>query len=820
MPQIRQPLNDGWTVREPQGPFAGLQGGGPEPTAVRLPHDAMRDMERSPDAPSGAGSGYWPSAAWAYLRTLPLPAEWEGGRVALEIDGAYRDALVYANGALVTSCPGGYVRFWAEIGPYLHYGADNQIRIEVRTHRDSRWYSGAGLYRGVRLVVSGPVHIAPDGIVVTTPVVDLDPAVVEVATTLVNETNHLRTVRVRVRLADADGTVVATSEAPATLAPGEPSVARQRLAVTHPRAWSIEDPHLYLATVEVFSAEERMDADTVRVGLRTITVDPARGFRLNGGSLKLRGACIHHDNGPLGAVSMPRAEERRVAALKAAGFNAIRTAHNPASQALLDACDRVGMLVMNELADAWSYEKTEYDPARAFLDRWRSDVDAWVAGSRNHPSVVLYSLGNEIPEIGKPTGALWGRRIAERVRGLDPTRPITNGMNLWLAVDMSELIAKAGGLNALMGGGAEASDATRDPDEASAMVSGMNRMAASDAVSAAIEESSAVLDVAGYNYADVRYAADLERYPDRVLVGSETFPTEIGRAWPLIETLPNVIGDFTWTGWDYLGEAGIGGFGYAEDPDAIAAFGREWPYRFAYCGDIDVTGFRRPQSYYREIVFGLRHDPYLAVQRPERYGQSKLAPNAWAWSDSVASWTWPGFEGKPSVVEVYADADRVELLLDGRPVGQAVAGSKPYAFELTVPYEPGELAAVAYRDGHEIGRTALVTATGEVRLAVSADRETVGADDDLVCVEIALVDAEGRPYGGVDREVAVEVSGPATLAGVTSANPKSAERFDADRVRTFDGRALAVLRTTGAGDVTVRVAAGDLAAEVRVVAAV
>lgn len=836
MTTLRTPLHDGWTCRPPQGPFAGLGGGGADPVAVRLPHDAMRDLDRSPDAPSGAASGYWPSAERTYLRTLEVPAEWAGGRVALEIDGAYRDALVYVNGALVTSCPGGYVRFWAELGPYLTYGAPNRIAIEVRAHRDSRWYSGAGLYRGVNLVVAGPVHIAPDGIVATCPDLDDDWATVEVATTLRNETNLLRTVRVRAVLSGPQGETADADDVPATVPPHATAVVRQRLYVRRPRRWTPDQPALYDAAVEVREGADSgaggavLDADRVAVGLRTVQVDPHRGFRLNGETLKLRGACIHHDNGALGAVSLPAAEERRVRLLKEAGFNAIRTAHNPASQALLQACDRLGMLVMNELADSWSSEKTEYDATRTFEDRWQRDVAAWVAGSRNHPSVVMYSLGNEIPEIGRPTGALWGRRLGEHVRSLDPTRPVTNGLNLWLAVDLSEVMAKAGGLNALMGGGA--ADAAPDdsagatvqaaeptPTSAESMVSGMNRLAASAAVSDAIEETCSVLEISGYNYADVRYLTDRDSYPRRVLVGSETFPTTIAETWPLIESLPGVIGDFTWTGWDYLGEAGIGGFGYAEDPDAIAAFGREYPFRYAYCGDLDVTGLRRPQSYYRELVFGLRTEPTLAVQRPDRHGQTRLAVNAWAWSDSVGSWTWPGFEGSPVVVEVYAKADEVELLVDGRSLGRATVSERALTFLFDTTYQPGELVAVAYVAGAETGRTSLRSATGDVRLTARAERDLAGPDDDVVFVAIALEDADGTVWSAADRVVQVSVAGPAVLAGLTSADPKSAERLDASAVTTFDGRAQAVLRTLGSGDITVTVTSdGAAAAVARVVA--
>ncbi len=325
-------------------------------------------------------------------------------------------------------------------------------------------------------------------------------------------------------------------------------------------------------------------------------------------------------------------------------------------------------------------------------------------------------------------------------------------------------------------------------------------------------ESSAPLDVLGLNYAESRYAIDEDLFPHRVIVGSETFPSQIGRLWPMVKDAPNVIGDFTWTGWDYLGEVGIGATAYAEDPDAVPGLEREYPYLTAWCGDLDITGWRRPVSYYREIVFGLRTEPYLAVQRPEHHGHTITMQSPWGWSDSVSSWTWPGFEGKPIIVEVYADADEVALLLDGVEVSRATMGEKlPMMATLETVYRAGELTAVAYRDGEEAGRTSIATATTPARLTATADRADLRNDDaDLAFVAIELRDDNGVLVTTADRAVTVEVEGAGVLAGMCSANPKTAERFDADTWRTFDGRALAVVRPSGAGEVTVTVSADEL----------
>ena len=404
---------------------------------------------------------------------------------------------------------------------------------------------------------------------------------------------------------------------------------------------------------------------------------------------------------------MDRAEERRIELLKAAGFNAIRSAHNPLSPAMLDACDRLGMLVMDEAFDMWVRGKSPYDYALDFPQWWAADLESMVTKDYNHPSVIMYSLGNEIVEVGTPHGSRLARQMAEQVRRLDRSRLVTNGVNAALTVldEFAEMTA-GGGLNDLG--------------------DGMNRLGMGENATRRSAESSSVLDVLGLNYAEGRYAPDREQFPHRVIVGSETFPSQIGRLWPMVVDNPNVIGDFTWTGWDYLGEVGIGATVYAEDPDAVPSLEREFPYLTAWTGDLDITGHRRPVSYYREIVFGLRREPYLAVGRPERHDHTITLQSPWGWSDSVSSWTWPGFEGRPITVEVYADADEAALLLDGAEIARGPVGrTKPMLAEFETSYQPGQLVAIAYRDGAEVGRTSLTSASGELVVVASADRDRV-----------------------------------------------------------------------------------------------
>ena len=792
---IRVPFNDGWEFRPRVNPFAELGGASAPYQPVTVPHDAMIGQQRvAPDGQAtreGGAAAYFPGGAFEYRKTFAVPEEHRGRRVLIEFEGVYRDAMVYVNGDYAGQRPYGYSLFRIDAGRFLRVGQDNEIRVEARAHRDSRWYTGAGIYRDTWLLTSGLVRIGPDGVRVTTPDIDTGRAVVEVATTVENDSTAIRTVGLVTEIRDPAGRVVAAGSSRVSLLPGEPTTARQRLYVRRPALWGPDSPALYTAQVSLTGEHDEADTESVTFGIRLLQIDPERGLRVNGETVKLRGACIHHDNGVLGAATFARAEERRVQLLKDAGFNAIRMSHHPMSKAMLDACDRAGLLVMDEAFDMWTAAKSDFDYSLDFPQWWERDIEAMVAKDINHPSVIAYSIGNEIPETGTPAGSAWGRKLAEKVRALDGTRYVTNAVNGMLAVlgDLAALRARAGegaGINTLM---ADAGDA-------------MNAISASDLVTRRTAESFSVLDIAGINYAEARYALDQDLFPNRIIVGSETFPTRIDGNWRLVKQYGNVIGDFTWTGWDYLGEAGIGRPQYAAPDGTRPSFSGPYPHLLAGCGDIDITGHRRPASYYRQIVFGLRTQPYLAVWRPEHHGKT-FTGTPWAWSDAVPSWTWPGFEGAPVTIEVYSDADEVELLLNGRSLGCRPAGdSHRFRAEFETVYEPGELLAVAYTGGTETGRCLLRSAAGPVLLCAEADRQVItAAAGDLAYVSLTLTDPAGTCWTGSDRPVRVEVSGQGTLAGFGSANPSTEERFDAAERRTYDGRALAVLRPTSPGKI-------------------
>jgi beta-galactosidase len=804
----RTSFNAGWRVRPKVSHFLELLGGGGQPwEEVTLPHDAMIGGRR--DADAHWGNGFFPGGVWEYEKTFVAEEALRGKRVLLEFEGVYRGASVWVNGALAGHRPYGYTDFTVSIGEHLRYGEENAISVHATSHDDSRWYSGAGIYRPVHLVVGEPVHLSLDAVQVTTPSVDDGGAVVAVATTLENETLVTTSTTVTTEVLDDTGTVVARDVAPLTMFPGARETLRQRLFVGEPRRWSVEAPHLYSCRTTVEVDGSVIDEETTSFGIRTIDVDAARGLRINGEPVELRGACIHHDNGVIGAATIPRADERRVEILKSAGFNALRSAHHPMSREMLAACDRLGMLVMDEAFDMWTEQKNDDDYGRVFPDWWQADVDAMVRKDVNHPSVIMYSIGNEIPDVGNPAGARIGRAICERIRALDDTRLVTNSIN--------PLLACGPAMFASLGESAGAPSTSPDMG-VNTMMSMMEQwlpvLLQGEIVDEKTAEAFASLDVAGYNYTESRYGMDHELHPQRVIVGSETNPAKIARNWELVREHAHVIGDFTWTGWDYLGESGIGRMQYGDGDGGDGGTGGlmgSYPWITSNTGDIDITGFRRPVSHWREIVWGLRTDPYVAVRPPAHHGQPSSLRQAWCFTDGIASWSWPGFEDRPITVEVYADADEVEVLVDGDSVGRAAVGaSHPFVASIDTTYAPGELTAVAYRGGAEVGRASLTSASGPVQLDVAVDRARIDATDrDLAYVDVTLVDGNGNLHTSEDRAVTVAVDGPAVLQGFGSGNPCTEETFGTGTHDTFNGRALAVVRPTGAGTIAVTVSAKD-----------
>lgn len=824
----KQKLNENWTVFDStvSPMMARLRGNDGSIKKVNLPYDAMIHEKRREDVPGGAQSGFYPGGYYYFIKNLFVPEDWKCRKAVLEFEGVYRNAKVYINGEYAGGYPNGYSNFYIKLDDFLRYGVDNEIKVcvENSSQPSSRWYTGSGIYRNVNLILGNLLHIGTNGVKIRTPEADSKSAVVLTDVTLVNEELHLKKVLVHTSVTDKNGTEAACDKTEVTVYGNSEITIRQRMHIEAPFLWSCDTPDLYtcLVRVEDAAAGQETDTEAVDFGIRTLQLDAVNGLRINGSETKLRGSCIHHDNGVLGAATLEDAEERRCRQLKEAGFNCIRSAHHPMSKAMLDACDRVGMLVMDELSDMWNLPKNTCDYSGQFADYWERDIEYLVDKDFNHPSVILYSLGNEIPEAGTARGAHLNRRISGKLKTLDDTRYTTNAINGLLAAAprIGEIMADLTGMSPeemmskMMAGKKENTDAdgkesgeggSNGLNNALSLMSGPlgDAFAAHPVMTELIEEFASGTDVAGYNYMTGRHVLEHTLHPNRIVLGAETYPADIVRLWDIVRKNPHVIGDMTWTGYDYLGEAGCGIFYY----DGAMNFTSHWPDSIAYIGDIDITGYRRPISYLREIVFGLRKAPYIAVERINRHGQ-KHSQTPWMLKDNIASWTWPGYEGKPALIDVYSDAEEVELLLNGQSLGRKGAGEmNGYTAAFETDYIPGELKAVCYRAGERAEEMLLETADSKVTLQVKAeDKEWKADGSSLAYIEIALVDGEGRSNLHEQREVSVRIEGPAVIQGFGSADPQTDNSYDNTVWKTYDGRLLAVLRAGAeSGAVTVSI---------------
>ena len=784
-------FNGGWKFWEEINAFSLVWSIPESARDITLPHDAMQERPAHPDSPNGGTTGYRDGGNYVYVKRFFAPEDWKEQTVGMRFEGVYCNALVYLNGQLLASQPYGYSVFRVRLDDALRYGEENELRVLVKNNAmpNSRWYSGSGIYRDVYLLIGGTVHIPDGSLRLTTESLDEDHALVGISLDLHNRQHLRRDLQVRIRLMAPDGSTAAETDFPISLAGGVRETVCQRLNVRDPMLWSEDTPNRYRCEVCLLCDGEVCDRAEDFFGIRVLQLDSIHGLRVNGKTVKLRGACIHHDQGVLGAATYYGAEYRRIRELKKAGFNAIRMSHNPAAPAMLRACDELGMYVMDEAFDMWTRPKKDNDYSLHFDQWWRKDIASMVEKNYNHPSVILYSLGNEIPEIGTPQGAALGREMVRLVKQLDATR--------YCLVSINGVFAAGDAVGQIMAdilSNSSHGEADGDVNDfMTAMDTHMDDIVQHRIISNLLETASAGMDAVGYNYMASRYEADAQVYPHRIMVGSETYPPEIARNWALVKKLPAVIGDFTWTGWDYLGEAGLGIPAYAFGE---GGFGAQYPCQLAFCGDLDITGFRRPQSYFREIVYGLRTDPYIAVQRPDKYGQAVIK-TPWILSDSTSCWTWPGMEGKPVVAEVYSAGDTVELLRNGKSIGKHPAGDKSgYIARFELEYRPGTLEAVSYREGKIIGRFCLSTVAEPVTLRISAEEPTA---DGLHYLQIAIADGQGRTAPCFDGPVTVADLDNLQLLGFGSGDPKPLHNYLDTTVPAYHGRALLVVRKTDAG---------------------
>lgn len=787
---LEQLYNDSWKYWIDKDAFA-LTWNIPEiANDITLPHDAMIEKGAYAESPNGGNTGFRDGDVYNYVKLFTPPVEYRDKTVKLKFEGVYMNAMVYVNGELAAKSPFGYTTFYACLDEFLRYGEENEIRVQVRNGAmtNSRWYSGGGIYRDVYILIADLVHIKEDGVQITTENVANDYASILVSTELENLGHTSEDYTLETIIQNSDGQVVASDRYEMTLFGQEERKTSQRIAIMTPQLWSEETPVLYTCSSKLYQGDTLIDENLTSFGIRILKLSANRGFFVNGKEVKLRGACIHHDSGLLGAATYEEVQYRQVKKLKEAGFNALRMSHHPMAPAMLRACDELGMYVMDETFDMWNRCKSDYDYGLYFNEWWETDVTAMVRKDYNHPCVILYSIGNEIPEIGTNHGARVAYQISRKIKSLDNTRYTLAAINgVYAAGDsINEIVAEVAAQAGIKGQAEGNVNVFM-----SVMDKYMDKIVMHEAITERLEKACAETDIAGYNYMTARYEKDGENYPNRVIVGSETYPPEIAKNWEIVKKCSHVIGDFTWTGWDYIGEAGVGIPAYNWGD---GGFGAGFPCQLAYCGDIDITGYRRPASYYREIVFGLRKAPYITVQNPQKYSEN-LIKTPWVLSDSIASWTFKDCDGKPVIVEIYSAGDEVELLCNGKSLGKKTAGrDAEYRVYFETVYEAGTLTAISYENGIEIGKDELKTAGSNRKLVLYAEQPAkIGAE--FIFVNIELQDENGIIVTDEDMEVHIVVKG-AALAGFGSGNPKPQNNFTETTAELFHGRALAIIKKT------------------------
>ena len=730
-----------------------------------------------------------------YRKTFTTSKADEGKRFTLLFDGAYMETDVWVNGQKVGDNRYGYSPFAFDITAQLNApGEKNVVSVRVgNIERNSRWYTGSGIYRDVTLIVTDPVHVDLWGVQVTTPVVSDESAEVDVAVTLCNDQPTAAAPEVSIVIVDATGACVAKDVSQASVAESAKAVVKRQLSVGAPALWSPDSPALYKAVVSLSVNGKPVDSYSQTFGIRTLEWSAEKGFLLNGQQLLMKGGCMHHDNGFLGAAAIKAAERHRVQMMKDNGYNAIRCSHNPPSQHFLDACDEIGVVVLDEFVDMWNYYKNTHDYARFFNERWESDLTRMLLRDRNHPSIVMWSIGNEIPKASIEEGVATGRMLKDKMCELDGTRPVTEAIPLFLM---------------WLHGGWEVSAPFFD-----------------------------VLDIGGYNYMETEYEKDHNMYPERIMVGTESYPLHAYENWKAVERLPYVIGDFVWTALDYIGEVLIANASYGPEQkvsDNHADLGKKmrgihpkylfdsmnsmrvapcFPNYISWCGDIDIIGVKKPQGRYRDVLWDESviemnvHEPM-----PEGLGEQI---SAWGWPQEFASWNWEGNEGRPLQVRVFTKAAQVRLELNGETVGERnLVEADKYIATFDVPYQPGTLTAVALNDGQEVGRTSLVTTGEAVSLKLTADRSSIGASrSDLAYVRIDAVDGDGRVVPDSDICVDIDVVGDGQMVASGNAFVDDMKSVNRPHVRLYRGQAQAIVRPFAKrGSITVNVTADGLEA--------
>ena len=732
-------FDDGWTFSQDG-----------KTISVNLPHDW--DIYTAPNPESGAtgtGGGWYAAGKGEYRKKFATP---QGEIVKLHFEGVYQKAEVYVNGLKAGQHGYGYTPFTIDVTPYLFKGKrQNEVVVKVNNSEqpNCRWYSGSGIYRHVWLETMPALHIAENGVFVTTPKIEANKATVNVEVTVQNEGNSEQQ-----SIVEVEG-----QQKTVLLKAGESKKVDFSYTISNPHLWSPDDPYLYTANVKLSTLNSQL---STKYGIRSFSFDAEKGFVLNGKPMVLNGACVHHDDGVLGAMAFDAAEIRKVKLMKEAGFNLIRTSHNPTTRAFLDACDSIGMLVIGEAFDGWRTAKLKYDYSTMIDSCYREDIHAMVMRDRNHPSIISWSLGNEVIERKELRVVHTARLLKKAVLEIDDTRPITEALCAW----------------------------DRDWE--------------------IYDPHFEVLDIGGYNYMIFKHGSDHQRDPKRVMWQTESYPRDAFRNWATVNDHPYVVGDMVWTGLDYLGESGIGRYYYeGERPGESFAEGGQPDWHGAYCGDVDITGWRKPISHYREMLWDVKgqwskaNGLYMAVKEPNGY-RGNIKETMWSVWPMWESWNWtgstdykgeavPSWEGKPIDVEVYTKAPEVKLYLNDKLVGtKQVSRDTQFKAVFSIPYEVGVLRAEA--DGKSV---TLATAGEPARLRLTADRNVIAAGgQDLAYITVEVVDKDGRvcPDAAIPCEAVVK--GQGQLMAFASADLKDREPKTSSRVTTWKGRALLVVRSS------------------------
>ena len=788
---------------------------------VTLPHDAMLSEPRTQESTGEGNIGWYIGGDYEYTKKFTVPKEYENQKVLIEFEGVYHNAEVHINGKKVAGRPYGYTNFYINTDGFFKYGEENEVKVIAHNadQPNSRWYSGTGIYRPAYLHIGGEKYIPVNGVKIRT--LSYNPAQIEVAvkTSAPGEVSleiEFEGKRVLTAIGESKAVAAQNNETKnASAASEKPAKEYQAvflLDVPNAKLWDTEHPNLY--TCKAVFGEDQV---TETFGIRELVWNPQVGMTINGKRVILRGACFHHDNGVLGACAYPEAEERKMRIFKENGYNAVRSAHYPCSKALLDACDRVGMLMMDEYVDVWYIHKTKYDYANQLAGWWKQDLKDMVDKDFNHPSVIMYSTGNEVAETAQKKGIALTGEMTNYLHSLDSTRPVTCGINIFFnflsSIGLgvySDDKAEKSAENAEKFAAEQAKKAAAAKPEKKKKPVGsefyntlaclvgdyfMKCGATLYPCDLKTRDAYANMDIAGYNYGIFRYKHDLKKYPNRLILGSETFCKDAYSFWEIAKKNKRIIGDFVWAGWDYIGEVGDGAAEYSdykfEDPSTRMTGGN---------GRIDLNGKPRAEAAYTRVAFERETGPFIAVDPV--YQKEKLRLTGWQLTKALESWAWGGCSGEPAKVEVYARAAQVELFINGKSVGKKNVKKCRANFNTT--YEDGEITAVSYDEkGKEINRYSLQTAGKETILQVRPEEKSVKPEG-LAFVQLQYTDTKGiwKPMEKHNLKVTVENG---ILKGLGSPAPYVKGNYTDDTVATYYGEAMAVVQADGNGPVKVTV---------------